>query len=64
MIYFQHGRLKVKTTAEQQAEKEKERAKKLALYTGGTKAAFAKVCENFIFYLPFGNKVQLLPSSF
>ncbi|XP_076079936.1 geranylgeranyl transferase type-2 subunit alpha-like isoform X2 [Mytilus galloprovincialis] len=37
-----HGRLKVKTTAEQQEAKRKEREKKLKLYNAGTKAAFKK----------------------
>ncbi|XP_074644126.1 geranylgeranyl transferase type-2 subunit alpha-like [Tubulanus polymorphus] len=37
-----HGRLKVKTTAEQQEAKRKEREKKLLLYTGATKKIFQK----------------------
>lgn len=41
--YFQHGRIKVKTTAEQQEAKRKEREKKLQLYNAGTQAAFKKV---------------------
>jgi geranylgeranyl transferase type-2 subunit alpha len=41
--YFQHGRIKVKTTAEQQEAKRKEREKKLQLYNTGTQAAFKKV---------------------
>ena len=35
--------MKVKTTAEQQEAKRKERAKKLAQYQAGTQAAFKKV---------------------
>lgn len=37
-----HGRIKVKTTAEQQEAKRKEREKKLQLYNAGTQAAFKK----------------------
>ncbi|KAJ8306025.1 hypothetical protein KUTeg_016570 [Tegillarca granosa] len=37
-----HGRLKVKTTSEQQEAKRKEREKKLKLYNAGTQAAFSK----------------------
>lgn len=37
-----HGRIKVKTTAEQQEAKRKEREKKLKFYNAGTKAAFKK----------------------
>lgn len=37
-----HGRLKVKTTAEQQEAKRKEREKKLQIYTAGTEKAFQK----------------------
>ncbi|XP_022098091.1 geranylgeranyl transferase type-2 subunit alpha-like [Acanthaster planci] len=37
-----HGRLKVKTTAEQQEAKRKEREKKLKLYTGATQRVFQK----------------------
>lgn len=37
-----HGRLKVKTTAEQKAEKEKERQKKLQLFKTGTQKIFEK----------------------
>ncbi|XP_038070452.1 geranylgeranyl transferase type-2 subunit alpha-like [Patiria miniata] len=37
-----HGRLKVKTTAEQQEAKRKEREKKLKLYTGATQKVFQK----------------------
>jgi len=43
-----HGRLKVKTTAQQQEEKEKERAKKLVLYNTGMNTAN----EKFPFRLP------------
>ncbi|XP_069128130.1 geranylgeranyl transferase type-2 subunit alpha-like isoform X3 [Argopecten irradians] len=37
-----HGRIKVKTTAEQQEAKRKEREKKLKLYNAGTEAVFLK----------------------
>ncbi|KAK6171224.1 hypothetical protein SNE40_019459 [Patella caerulea] len=37
-----HGRLKVRTTAEQQEAKRVEREKKLKIYTGATKKAFEK----------------------
>ncbi|KAM9330729.1 geranylgeranyl transferase type-2 subunit alpha [Gastrophryne carolinensis] len=37
-----HGRIKVKTTLEQQEAKRKEREKKLQLYVGATQAAFNK----------------------
>lgn len=37
-----HGRLKIKTTAEQAAEKQKERAEKRKLYLAGLTKAFAK----------------------
>lgn len=37
-----HGRLKVRTTAEQQEAKRKEREKKLKLYTAGTEKVFKK----------------------
>lgn len=37
-----HGRVKVKTTAEQQEAKRKEREKKLKLYTGATQMIFSK----------------------
>ena len=40
---LQHGRIKVKTTAEQQEAKRKEREKKQLKYTAGTKRAFEKV---------------------
>lgn len=43
-IWFQHGRLKVKTTEEQQQAKQAERAKKLQLYNAATSRAFQKVC--------------------
>lgn len=40
---FQHGRVKVKTTAEQQEAKRLEREKKLKLYTAATNRVFSKV---------------------
>uniref|UniRef100_X2A7L7 Geranylgeranyl transferase type-2 subunit alpha n=1 Tax=Capitella teleta TaxID=283909 RepID=X2A7L7_CAPTE len=40
--FFQHGRIKVKTTAEQQEAKRIEREKKLKIYQGATKTAFEK----------------------
>lgn len=40
---LQHGRLKIKTTAEQAAEKQKEREEKRKLYLGGLTKAFDKV---------------------
>lgn len=46
MFDFQHGRLKVKTTAEQQEAKRKERDRKLKLYTAGTSKVFSKVQSN------------------
>eukprot|EP00057_Strongylocentrotus_purpuratus_P028148 XP_011682622.1 PREDICTED: geranylgeranyl transferase type-2 subunit alpha-like [Strongylocentrotus purpuratus] len=41
-----HGRLKVKTTEEQQEAKRKEREKKLKLYTAGTQKVFEKRKKN------------------
>ncbi|KAK4321731.1 hypothetical protein Pmani_007472 [Petrolisthes manimaculis] len=41
-----HGRLKIKTTAEQAAEKQKEREQKRKLYLGGITQAFAKRTSN------------------
>ncbi|XP_069128129.1 geranylgeranyl transferase type-2 subunit alpha-like isoform X2 [Argopecten irradians] len=41
-MYETHGRIKVKTTAEQQEAKRKEREKKLKLYNAGTEAVFLK----------------------
>ena len=52
MIYFntnyfvQHGRLKVRTTAEQQEIKAKERAKKLVLYKAAIGKIVTKVLNN------------------
>ena len=43
MFVLQHGRLKVKTTAEQEEAKHKERDRKLKLYTAGTSKVFSKV---------------------
>ncbi|KAK3091238.1 hypothetical protein FSP39_018174, partial [Pinctada imbricata] len=40
-----HGRIKVKTTAEQQEAKRKEREKKLKIYNAGTAASFKKKGE-------------------
>lgn len=42
-ILFQHGRVKVRTTAEQEALKKKERAEKLARYRTGIGIVFEKV---------------------
>ena len=42
-VLLQHGRLKVRTTAEQQEAKRKEREKKLKIYKGATAKAFQKV---------------------
>ncbi|KAI0228805.1 Geranylgeranyl transferase type-2 subunit alpha [Lamellibrachia satsuma] len=41
-LKWKHGRLKVKTTAEQQEAKRKERDRKLKLYTAGTSKVFSK----------------------
>jgi len=40
----QHGRLKVKTTAQQEEEKKRERERKLKLYVAARDACFSKVC--------------------
>lgn len=40
---WQHGRVKVKTTAQQEAEKTKEREKKLKIYVAARDACFSKV---------------------
>lgn len=59
LLYFQHGRIKVKTTAEQQEAKRKEREKKLKIYTGATERVFLKVklfklfsytCTLYVYY--------------
>lgn len=42
-INFQHGRVKVRTTAEQEALKKKERAEKLLRYKAGMGIVFKKV---------------------
>ena len=47
MACLQHGRLKVKTTEEQQKAKQEERAKKLKLYNAATSRAFQKVGYQF-----------------
>ena len=44
---LKHGRLKVRTTAEQQEAKRKEREKKLKIYNAATDRAFEKVRQNF-----------------
>ena len=49
---LQHGRLKVKTTAEQAEAKRLERLKKQKLYQGATAKIYAKVGCNFK-QLPF-----------
>ncbi|XP_060587965.1 geranylgeranyl transferase type-2 subunit alpha-like [Ruditapes philippinarum] len=53
-----HGRVKVKTTAEQQEAKRKEREKKLKLYTGATQMIFSKrlwlkLIDTYTFYIFF-----------
>lgn len=40
---WQHGRVKVKSTAQQEEEKRKEREKKLKLYISARDACFSKV---------------------
>lgn len=39
----QHGRVKVKSTAQQEEEKRKEREKKLKIYVAARDACFSKV---------------------
>ena len=48
LLYCQHGRLKVKTTAEQDEAKKKERQKKLQLYQAGMQKAMQKVSMQHI----------------
>ena len=40
---FQHGRVKIKSTAQQEEEKKKEREKKLKIYVAARDACFSKV---------------------
>lgn len=50
LIHCQHGRLKVKTTAQQEEAKRKEREQKLKIYNAATSTAFKKVskhCKTF-----------------
>lgn len=47
LVCAQHGRLKVKTTEEQQKAKQEERAKKLKLYNAATSRAFQKVADKY-----------------
>lgn len=42
-MFFQHGRVKVRTTAEQEAIKKKERAAKVAQYKADIAVVFQKV---------------------
>lgn len=41
--FWQHGRVKIKTTAQQEEEKRKEREKKLKIYVAARDACFSKV---------------------
>jgi len=43
-LLVQHGRLKVRTSAEQAAAKQKEREKKMKVYNEVTERIFTKVC--------------------
>lgn len=43
IMLWQHGRVKVKSTAQQEEEKRKEREKKLKLYIAARDACFSKV---------------------
>lgn len=43
IMLWQHGRVKVKSTAQQEEEKRKEREKKLKLYVTARDACFSKV---------------------
>lgn len=47
-MLWQHGRVKVKSTAQQEEEKRKEREKKLKLYVTARDACFSKVCYKVI----------------
>lgn len=49
----QHGRLRVKTTAQQEAEKAAEREKKLAKYNAGTQLLFKKVILVALYFFFF-----------
>lgn len=42
-LLIQHGRLKVRTSAEQAAAKQKEREKKMKIYNEATQRVFTKV---------------------
>jgi len=46
-LLVQHGRLKVRTSAEQAAAKQKEREKKMKVYNEATEKIFSKVNKNF-----------------
>lgn len=41
--FLQHGRVKIKSTAQQEEEKRKEREKKLKIYVAARDACFSKV---------------------
>lgn len=45
-IIFQHGRLKVRSTAEQEIEKKKEREEKVRIYRQTTSRIYEKVCSS------------------
>ena len=48
VLFTQHGRIKVRTTAEQAEAKRKEREKKLKFYTETTSRIYEKVICFFI----------------
>lgn len=48
VLFTQHGRIKVRTTAEQAEAKRKEREKKLKIYTETTSRIYEKVICFFI----------------
>ena len=56
---MQHGRLKVKSTAEQQEAKRKEREKKLKIYNAATARVFEKVCTVCIIFRTLNNEKKI-----
>lgn len=52
-LHVQHGRVKLKSTAQQEEEKRKEREKKLKIYVAARDACFSKVFRKHTFHHTF-----------